>query len=267
MMEEKKAQIVAHCEGDTVIIESPYYKDEGSFNNADAYPDLHLQLLPTGRVFLLHKITLAKASLFFMDAIKACCGGSLGWSFAGKRKVDEQALEKVLHFCYGAPLCVGTKGDDCCAVITVLYQMELTCCTEVVNKIRMLAVEKARKDLSTGMELLRSCTRYVKCSSSTHCELNKDLASVVFSRENICNHYQEVVDGCLMRLPMDYLNMVEYGDPHTIYSELSLKMKYLRKNPMSLSEEDKQSLLCTCDMTQLNAQELKELEKTHIADE
>ena len=175
-----------------------------------------------------------------------------------------KALEKVLRFGYGETLSIGTKDGECSAIIAVLYQLQFVHLHEMVEAIRSYAVKQGKKNLETAIELLKACTRYVQCSSSTYCELNRDLASVVFSRENLHSHYKEVVDGCLMDLSIEYFEMVEYGEPQTMFSEYSLKMKYLSKNSRHLSDADKEALFHKCDWTKMKPWQLRELGKERV---
>ena len=261
----KRVRIVAHEEGDQLIIESPYEKDIESFNNDDSFPDLSFIVVsPTNMTLKVHKRILVRGSDLLKCMMKKCVDGKFQWKLEGDKSVDMKALVKALKFCYGEALSIGTKDGECCAMISVLHQLQFKYLIEMVDRIKVFALSQARKSVSIGIELLKSSTRYVHCSYSNSLQLNRDLAIVVFSKKNIHEHYKEVVDGCLLDLPIQYFDMVEYGEPQSMYSEFSLKMKYIREHHIPLLDKDKQALFHKFDLSKLTTQELRELRKENI---
>lgn len=268
-VEKKCTGITYRNFGYKLIINSPFENIIDRFNNADAFPDLDLVVKSMKESFKVHRATLAAASPIMKNLINTrtrilpCGMRELVWNPKVDRDVDKQSFIKALRFCYGEALSIGTKDGECCAMISVLYQLQLEHLNEIVSAIRDFAVVQAMKNLSFGVELLKCCTRYNDCCSR-YCELNKELAKVVFSKNNVHDHYGEVVNGCLLELPIEYLNMVEYGEPHTPYSEFSVKMKYYRKYSIHLNEAERQVLLSKCDWGKLNSQELRELRMARV---
>ena len=110
------------------------------------------------------------------------------------------------------------------------------------------------------------CVHYEECCKAETCTLNKELAKNVLTKENMLEHFREVVNDCLMTLPPEFLDEAEYGEPHTWYSEFCLRAKYARWHSKEMSEEEKYAMITKCDWPTLNSQELKELRLTGIVD-
>ena len=234
-----------------------------SFNNTESYPDLTFVVPGMEGSLSLHKKILAKASTVIKKMLKDHPGEKLEWVFETKNEIDKQALVKALRFCYGETLSVGTRNGECCALIAALSRLQVTCLDEVVPKLKHFALELARNDLIGGVDLLKMCTHYEECCKAENCTLNKELAKIVLTKENMLEHFREVVD-CLMALPPEYLDEAEYGEPHTWCSEFCLRAKYVRWHSKELSEEEKHAMVTKCDWSTLNSQELRELRLTDI---
>ena len=149
-------------------------------------------------------------------------------------------------------------------MIAALFRLQLTCLDDVVPQLIAFTVEQAKKNPLLGTKLLMETQFYPECCSANTCEVDKALAKVVFTAENICQNYEAVVKGCLMKLPIEYLEMVEYGKPHTLYSEFALRTLYVKEHDKSLSRDEKQLLLSKCDWTKLRSGELKTLRELEI---
>ena len=67
-----------------------------------------------------------------------------------------------------------------------------------------------------------------------------------------------------MKLPAQYLDHAEYGDPHTQFSEFSVRVRYVREHDNELNKSDKEEILLKCDWTKLQSAELKELRSLGI---
>ena len=247
-------------------IESPFTNEMESFNNADSFPDLDLMVPGMEGFLTLHKKILAKASRTFKTMLKDHPGKKLEWIFETKNEMDKQALLEALRFCYGEELSVGTRNGECCALIAALSRLQVTCLDEVIPKMNIFALELARNDLIGGVELLKICVHYEECCKAETCTLNKELARIVLTKENMLDHFREVVDDCLMTLPPEYLDEAEYGEPHTWCSEFCLRAKYVRWHSKELSDEEKHAMVTKCDWSTLNSQELRELRLTDLVD-
>ena len=246
--------------------ESPFPNEVESFNNTESFPDLVFVVPGMGEPLQLHKKILAKASTTFKDLLKKHPGGQLEWMFETRNEMDKQALVKALRFCYGETLSVGTKSGECCALIAALSRLQVTCLDEVLPKLNSFALEQAKSDLGTGVELLKVCTCYEECCKSNAWTLSKELAKIVLTKENMFEHFREVVDDCLMTLPPEFLDEAEYGEPHTLCSEFCVRAKYVRLHSKEMSDEDKHAMIMKCDWSTLNSQELRELRLTNLVD-
>ena len=236
----------------------PYANEIESFDNEDTHSDLELVVVGMGKPLKVHKLILTRTSRWLEEALRARKGVQLEWPYDTKEEVDRKVLVKALRFCYGETQSVGTKDGECCAMIAVLTRLQVTCLDDVVRLLINFAVEEAIRNLKTGVELLKACTRYSECCGSSKFSLNNQLSTIVLTKENIQDHYKEVVDGCLMVLPPDYLMIAGFGEPHTRCSEFCLRTKYVRYHT-KLNMEEKQALMMKCDWSTLNSQELREL--------
>ena len=247
-------------------IESPFINEVESFNNTESYPDLTFVVPGMGGSLSLHKKILAKTSRTIKAMLKDHPGDKLEWIYETKNENDKQALVKALRYCYGETLSVGTRNGECCALIAALSRLQVTCLEEVIPKMKNFALELAKTDLIGGVELLKMCVHYKECCKAENCTLSKELAKIILTKDNMLDHFREVVDDCLMTLPPEYLDEAEYGEPHTLCSEFCLRAKYVRWHSKEMSEEEKHAMVTKCDWSTLNSQELRELRMTDLVD-
>ena len=230
----------------TVDLVPPYHNEIESFDNADAYSDIELVVTGMPKSLQLHRKILATASGCFKTMLKGRKDTRLEWSCDTNNETDREALVKGLRFCYGETQSIGTKNDECCAMIATLTRLQVTCLDDVVATLINFAVDEAKRNIETGVELLKACTRYKECCGSNPLSLDKRLAAIVLTKDNMRAHYRDVVDNCLMVLPPEYLMVAEYGEPHTRWSEFCLKTKYVRLHSKELSMEKKEALVSKC---------------------
>ena len=245
-------------EENTVELVPPYANAIEDFDNEDADADLELVVTEMGKTLHLHRWVLRHTSQWFEEVLRARKDAQFEWRHSTKKEVDKKVLVKALRFCYGETQSVGTKDGECCAMIATLMRLQVTCLDDVVGLLINFTVEEAKRKVETGVELLKACTRYSECCGSSTFSLNKKLAAIVLTKENICKHYKEIVDECLMMLPQEYLMLAEFGEPHTRCSEFCLRTKYVRYHP-EMSIDDKQAMIVKCDWATLNSHELREL--------
>ena len=283
---------------DQVEVKSPYPQDVDSFNNQESFPDLEFVIPGHSESIWVHKRTLAKASRSLKATLNE--GGSkIEWPYDTSMEVDRQALIKVLKFFYGEPLKVGTDDGECCAVIAVLDRMDVTCIYEAVELLKEFAMKQAEKDLRIGTKLLKASLRYEECHVSDLSKYHRDddddddddneddgdgedgeeefkfgndiplniqLCRVVLTKENLSEGYKEIVDECLMELPVEYLDIMEYGKPHTEHSEFSIRKKFIETHSSQMSEEEQAKVMEKLDLTQLNSREMRQLRDLDIID-
>ena len=249
-----------------IKVESPYHDNRGLYNNADTNPDLFFMAPGMEKPLKLHREIMSAASTFMREMGTPSSNNNEkkreGWEYDTSRKIDRDALEKVVQFCYGETLEI--EIEECCAVIASLDRLELTCTKDVVKTIIFHVLTEAKKDLNIGAKLLIESTLYPECQIWDGCGLDRSLAQIVLTAENIQNDYETVVTNCLMKLPFMFLDMAKYGDPHTKYSEFSIRMEYVKGHLDSLSIEQGELVLKNCDWDGLSYQELKELRELDI---
>lgn len=245
---------------------SPYHNEIEDFDNGGSYPDMEFVVDGIPNPLLLHRKILANTSGWFRKNLSDKWGERLEWPFDTSKEVDREALLKALRFCYGETLRVGTKNGECFAMISTLTRLQVTCMDNVVTTLMNFIVTQAKGNVETGVELLKMCSQCKECCDSTNSSLNKTLASVVFTKENMYEHYKEVVDECMMVLPPEYLMMADFGEPHTKCSEFCLKTKYVQLHSKELSIESQHEMVLKCDFSTLNSQELRELHMANIID-
>ena len=117
-----------------------------------------------------------------------------------------------------------------------------------------------------GARLLMTAQHYPECLNKNVCALERQLAEIVLSKENMQNHYEKVVDRCLMKLPAKYLDIARYGDAHTKWSEFTTCAWYVRYNSESMSKKEKEDIMKKCDWKKLRSEELNELNEFGVVE-
>ena len=251
---------------DTIEIVPPYHNNVESFDNPDKFPDLEFVVTGMEKPLRLHKNILAESSARVKTVMSETSDLKLEWPYDTTKEVDREALVKALRFCYGETQTVGTKNGECIAMIVAFTRLQVTCLDDIVTLLTNFAMKEAKEKVKAGVELLKACAGYKDLNGASHITLDKKLAAVVFTKDNMQEHYKEVVDGCLMVLLPEYLTFAEFGEPHTQCSEFTLKMKYMRCHLKENEEITKQAMVAKCDWSTLNSQELKELRMADIID-
>ena len=253
------------CEG-TVEVIPPYHNDVESFDNPDEFPDLEFVVGGMEKPLQLHRRILAHASVKIKAMLNERRGQRLEWPYDTTKEVDREALVKALRFCYGETQTVGTKNGECISMIVALTRVQVTCLDDVVTLLSNFAMEESKRNLEIGVELLKACAGYKELSETSQLTLDKKLAAIVLTNDNMQDHYKEVVDECLMVLPPEFLMIAEFGEPHTQLSEFCLRTKYARFHASKLTKEQKQAMISKCDWSTLSSHELRELRMADIID-
>ena len=248
----------SECDG-TVEVVPPYHNDVESFDNPDEFPDLEFVVAGMEKPLQLHRRILAESSGKVKAMLNERRGLKLEWPYDTTKEVDREALVKALRFCYGETQTVGTKNGECIAMIVALTRLQVTCTDDVMTLLSNFAMDEAKRNLEIGVELLKACGGYKETSGTSQLTLDKKLAAILLTKDNMHDHYKEVVDECLMVLPPEYLMIAEFGEPHTRCSEFCLRTKYVRFHSKELTKEQKQAMVSKCDWSTLNSQELREL--------
>ena len=247
----------------SITINSPFGSVIDLFDNEDTFPDLTFVIpglekpLELHRGILGQRSKLTKGLLKGKEVTKDEEANKIEWMFEMGNEADKLALVKALRFCYGEALKVDIQKGECCATIAALFRLQVTCLDEAMSQLVAFALEQTKHNTILGTKLLIETQSYPECCNVNTCDLDKELAKIVFTTKNICEHYEDVVDGCLMKLPMEYLDLTEYGEAHTMYSEFSLRTKYAKEHAQSLSREEKETLLGKCNWTKIQSGKLK----------
>ena len=254
-------------EGPTITLSPPdSFKRNGDlFDNENTFPDLDFIITGLERPLKLHKNILSQTSKLVEEILKAKLasesgnGNEIKWMFDTSKEVDREALVKVLRFCYGGTITVGVNNGECCAVIAALFRLEVICAAETADKLTRFAVEQAKKNLTVGTQLLMATQHYPECTNTNFCALDRRVAEVVLSKENMQEDYETVVERCLMSLPAMYLDIAKYGDVHTKWSEFATRTRYVRYHSESLKKKEKEAIVMKCDWKMLMSAELIEV--------
>ena len=247
-------------EGTTeIFLPPPYDYNLGAFDNEETSPDLTLVIQGLEKPLRLHKSTLCKISKFIDRVLREMRGkgedeNKIEWGFDVTKDVDKQVIEKALRFCYGGCVRVGVKDGECCAMIAVLKRLEVVCEDSVSDHLITFARDESKKDLNVGVDLLKHVQEYQECIDK---RMGQVLAAVVITKKNMMEHF-DIVQDCLMTLPSEYLDMVEYEEGYGERSEFWVKMRYIREHK-ELRKEEKERIMKSCNWDGLSAQELKEL--------
>ena len=234
-----------------------------TFNSDDPFQDVEFVIPGMKQSYNLQRSTLARTSLMLESLFKGenCSHCKYNtethraeWLCEGTKTDDIccLVLVKWLRFCYGEDQTFA--ADECPAAIAVLYQLQLCCQNELKNDILQFMAEEAKKNALTGAGMLHDCV--VVCATTNL--FFEELASIVLTHENMKNHTTAVV-GCLMDLPKEYLDLVQYSEGHDDLSEFSIRLKYLKYHDKSLSDVEKKNIIRSCNLGKLNSDELHEL--------
>ena len=83
-------------------------------------------------------------------------------------------------------------------------------------------------------------------------------------KREVGTNFETVVGDCLMKLPMHFLDMAEYGEPHTPFSDFNVRAQYLKEHDGTLTKEEKEMVMKKCDWTKLMSSELMTLRELDI---
>ena len=262
-------EVTERATGTRIVVKSPYRNNSELFDDADSAPDMQFMVTGMKKPLALHKEIMATTSDFVRQLLKPKQthknkdSATRKWEFDANAEVDRRALEKVLRFCYGIEMDVGTKDGECSAVIAALCQLDVTCVDEIVAQLSNFAVEEAKKDLVVGVELLKAIGRHQECCTQ-RCTLDKRLTPIVLTAKNIKEHFDLVINNCLMMIPAKYLDVTEYGEAHTKCSEFHVRVQYVKTHKEEMETEEKQDVMMRCDWTKLESAELKELDELSV---
>ena len=257
---------------DILTIESPFPNNVGMFDSSDpaSFPDMDVMIPGREAPLHLHRCVLSRASEVFQKLFR--CKMNVHGRFGDEaRKLNdffdaidgEQAVE-WLRFCYGAPIRV--SHDNVAALFVMLPRLQLRGSNEIQKKLEDYLVSSTKKDCMVGFAMLCRCYHFRMLESEQFGGISRTIAQIVLTQENIVAHRQDFVDTLLMRLPFEFLDLVEYGPLHSETSEFTIRKQYVISNAETLTPETKCTIMNKCDWRKLNSSELKELLKLGVTD-
>ena len=266
-MSESEETPKGYSQGTVEIFLPPIYDyNLKAFDNEETSPNLTFVIQGLEKPLRLHKDTLCKVSKFIERVLKEKQekgedDSEIVWMFDTTKEVDKQVLVKALRFCYGESVSVGVKDGECWAMVSVLKQLEIVCEESTSDCLISFARDESKKELKTGVELLKCVQEYQECVDKGIDEL---LADVVLTKKNLMEHFDMIVGDCLMKLPSKYLDMIEYEEGHGEKSEFQVKVRYIREHK-ELGKEEKERIMKKCRWDDLKYQEMMELKELDAA--
>ena len=152
---------------------------------------------------------------------------------------------KVVNECF--------EKKDTSLIDVELAEAVLSC--EMVNKNKPEMIEIAKKNVNFGAVML------VKCAKEKESRVDAGFVRTVLALEKMKIFKEVLVDKCLLNLPEEYLDVVEFSKSHDDLSEFSVRLKYVKFHDKVLSEEKKRAIMSKCNLGKLNNEELRELYK------
>jgi len=124
---------------------------------------------------------------------------------------------------------------------------------DLLNKNKSFMIELAKKSVKVGAVML------IKCAKEKTGRVDSELVRSVLTLENMKEYKVLLVDKCLMELPEEYLDIVQFSGQHDELSEFSMRLKYVKFHEKVLSNEKKRAIMSRCNLGKLNKEELREL--------
>ena len=178
------------------------------------------------------------------------------------RSQDEvNGLWNCLLLCYGGSASVTIQDS----VSTLKWVKKLSIDRHVsdedlVAQITDFILNSARENFINGATALRDIARdkaLLYFCFDHEKEKLENISPIVFSSSNIENDYPQVVDGCLMKLPAQFLDFALYPSPQ---DELRIRQRYSRFNGRSFLNENRMVTLVLQNDGLLNSAVLGEIE-------
>ena len=219
--------------GRKAMIPSPFTDNSDMFDNTDSFTDVTLKVRGMESPLHLHRVILQN-TLTELVGTKQDEGTNtecvIEWPFSTSNDADRIALIKVLQFCYGRPLSWSADSEECCAVIATLIRLQVQNRRDVVGVILRCVMDSSKQDLRVAALHLKTCVKYEECCTDECQHMDQMLSKIVLTRKNIEEHSDIVVDGCLMDLPLRYLGMGEYGEPHSEAGGFFVRCRYAERH-------------------------------------
>ena len=248
--------------GRKAMIPSPFTDNSDMFDNTDSFTDVTLKVRGMESPLHLHRVILQN-TLTELVGTKQDEGTNtecvIEWPFSTSNDADRIALIKVLQFCYGRPLSWSADSEECCAVIATLIRLQVQNRRDVVGVILRCVMDSSKQDLRVAALHLKTCVKYEECCTDECQHMDQMLSKIVLTRKNIEEHSDIVVDGCLMDLPPQFLDMCEYGEPHSETGAFCIRYRYVEKHKNDIDVGTLKTVMeCVCS-EDLNGAEFSQL--------
>ena len=248
-----------------LVVKPPYLSSIQMFDD-DKFFDVSVAVAGIEKPLKLHRVTLASTSALF----NALFSGeqSIHGTYDDENKraelrikddaVHRSVVMKWLRFCYGEEQTL--TCEEYAAALYTLKQLELTCGNDVEKMIEEHMLEVAKEDIDAGILMLRSCATELeeRGDEDAFSDVGMSLAKTLFTRDNLTSGFDTAVMNCLMDLPSSYLDVVEYGDDHTDFSEFSIRLRYVESHA-SISNGEKCEIMMKCRTDRLDSADLQRL--------
>ena len=248
-----------------IRIKSPYPDNTAMLGDKD-WSDVQVVLSQTAPPLLMHRNVLGAASATLGAVLR---GGESPWCVYDRASgtltwlcdamCDQQAVCGLLRFCYGQELCL--DPGTCAATLAAACRLGLHRIDSVVAAVEQQVVALAAQNVELGTLLLLECANFEECCDEACGCLDRKIAALLFTPENIAEHYDQVVDSCLMLLPPKYLECAQFGEAPTQGSRECVIMRYITYNINQLDELDMRRLLEQCDLTAISSRRLLNLHR------
>ena len=240
-----------------VVVKSPFQDNSDMFGNPASFPEVTLRVRGMESPIHLHKYIIAPKCCSLTEMLGT--SDSIDLPLDVSNEADRNALIKVLQFCYGKPLSLFTDSEECCAVIATLIRLQVQNRQDAVKTILRSVISSSQQDLRVAALHLKTCVKYEECCTDECMNLDQMLSKIVLTRKNIEEHSDIVVDGCLMDLPPQFLDMCEYGEPHSETGAFCIRCRYVEKHKNDIDVGTLKTVMeCVCS-EDLNGAEFSQL--------
>ena len=202
-------------------------------------PDLEFIIPGVSKPFNLSRETLAERSLTLKSTLD---GGTspncrftketsqVEWSVQYRETETNEkyrgVLVKWLGFCCGENQTF--SAEECPAALALLFQLQLSDLDELKGTIEQFMLSTAKENVEVGVKMLIECVLvFDECHKDETSRIDVTLARILFTLDNMKNHYDVIVEKCMMILPPEYLNYAEYSKEHDQLNEFNMRRKYV----------------------------------------
>jgi len=238
-----------------LVVPSKFVNNISNFDSKDSCYDIEFVIPGRSKPLCLHMSHLKKTSVLLASVFKGQSSNTLcrftkgspsrlEWLHekAATSETYREVLVKWLRFCYGEDQMF--SSHECPAALAASFQLHLSCLDEIKTLIESYMTHVTKKDLKRGARMLTDCaTVWDECHNERMSRIDRKLAKVLFTHDNMKKHPVTVVDRCLMSLPAEYLDMAEYSKTPDELDECHVRMKYVKCHKDKLNEKQQREIM------------------------